>query len=143
MTSTLARIATTLFMLTSFGCATTRTGSHLVGKPKVDRCANQTGKAQRTCREERDAATAWARRLAVDDQLCIDGIHRIEEPMAGCKVRAFVSSVAPNGVKLEIRASPEGSKYTVMSEWWFAEEAIADVQLKAFGYLLPGETPED
>jgi len=117
-------------------------GTHKVGKPTVDRCAQQPGDVRKACQRTAGEALEFARHLAVDDQLCIDGVHRIEEPRGGCVIRAFVSSTASNGVKLEIREAPGGSKYDVMSEWWFAEEAIADVQLKVFGYLLGGESPD-
>lgn len=124
------------------GCATTGRSGHKVGKPKVDRCATQPENVRKACHQSAEETLQYARRLAVDDQICIDGVHRIEEPRGGCVIRAFVSSTASNGVKLEIREAPSGSKYEVMSEWWFAEEAIADVQLRVFGYLLAGESPD-
>lgn len=118
-------------------------GSHAVGKPKGDRCAQQQIRPQKACERDRDAAIEFARRLSVDDQVCLDGKQRIEEPMARCQVRAFVESTAPNGVKLEIREAPPSSKYGISSDWWFAEEALADIQLKALGYLVAEEIAAD
>jgi hypothetical protein len=125
------------------GCATSGGGGgrRLVGKPKVDRCAEQPKSGQRGCEAAREKAVEFARRLSVDDQICIDGAHRIEEPGGACRVRAFVESTAPNGVKLEIREAPASSKYQIDSDWWFAEEAIAELQLRALGYALPGDEP--
>ncbi|HEY3446288.1 MAG TPA: hypothetical protein VGK67_07975 [Myxococcales bacterium] len=123
------------------GCATLNReqNSHMVGKPLVDRCAKQQIRPQKACERERDVAVEFARKLSIDDQVCIDGKQRIEEPMVNCKVRAFVSSAGKDGVKLDIREAPGGSKYVVGSSWWFAEEALADVDLHAQGYLLNEE----
>lgn len=106
-----------------------------VGPPQTDRCAQQPEIARKSCEREREEALSFARKLAVDDQVCIDGEHRIERPMGGlCTVRAFVESTAPDGVKLEIREAPPDSRYEVQSDWWFAEEALADIQLQVLGY---------
>ena len=132
------RIALIVALTLGVGCATGGGGGRrLVGKPKIDRCAQQPTSAQRACAKAREKAVEFARRLAVDDQICIDAAHRIEEPGGACQVRAFVESTAPNGVKLEIREAPASSKYQINSDWWFAEEAIAELQLRALGYRLP------
>jgi len=119
------------------GCSTSGGGRRLIAKPRIDRCLQQPKPAQHACANAREKAIEFARRLSVDDQICIDGAHRIEEPGGACKVRAFVESTAPNGVKLEIREAPAGSKYPIDSDWWFSEEALADLQLRALGYALP------
>ena len=123
------------------GCATLNReqNSKMVGRPTVDRCAKQQIREPKMCERDRDAAVEYAKKLAIDDQVCIDGKQRIEEPMVNCKVRAFVSSAGKDGVKLDIREAPGGSKYVVGSSWWFAEEALADVQLVALGYLTNEE----
>jgi hypothetical protein len=140
-----AAVLITLVAL-SLGCATSGKsggggGRRLVGKPKVDRCAQQPQPAQRACAAAREKAVEFARRLAVDDQICIDGAHTVEEPGGACTVRAFVESTAPNGVKLEIRDAPASSKYKIDSDWWFAEEAIAELQLRSLGYSLSEDEP--
>jgi len=123
------------------GCATLNReqNSKMVGKPVVDRCAAQQIRPQKACERDREQAVEFAMKLAVEDQVCLDGNQRIEEPMVNCKVRAYVAAAGKDGVKLEIREAPSGSKYTVGSAWWFAEEALADVQLHALGYLLNEE----
>jgi hypothetical protein len=135
-------------MTLAAGCATGAGGRHdrRVGPPKVDRCATQ--KARKACEAARFAAVEFSRRLSVDDQVCIDGRMRLDEPMRACKVRAFVESTAPNGVKLEIREAPMSAIYTQGSEWWFSEEALAEIQLRVLGYHLdsddapePGSSP--
>ncbi|MGC4119082.1 MAG: hypothetical protein QM765_31855 [Myxococcales bacterium] len=123
------------------GCATLNReqNSKIVGKPVVDRCAKQQIRPQKACERDRDEAVEFASKLAVEDQVCIDGHQRIQEPMVNCKVRAYVSAAGKEGVKLDIREAPGGSKYVVGTSWWFAEEALAEVQLKALGYLLESE----
>jgi hypothetical protein len=116
-------------------CATS--GGGKVGRPRVDRCAMQGARA--ACEMARAQATTYARRLAVDDQVCIDGKQRLEQAMEGCELRGFVESTAPNGVMVEIREAPSDSRYPRGTEWWFSEEALADLQLRALGYRLDSD----
>jgi hypothetical protein len=123
------------------GCATLHgdgADRQHVGPPRVDRCAQMGGSAQ-TCQKARKAALVMIRKLSVDDQVCIDGDHPLANPDRSCQVRGFVEEVAPNAVELEIRDAPPGSTYTAMSNWWFHEEALADLELRGTGYTLPGE----
>jgi hypothetical protein len=120
------------------GCAALL-GGHRVGAPSGDRCKGQPEGMRSSCEQARDAAVKFAHGLAVDDQVCIDGAHRLEEPLGDCRVRAFVESTAPDGVKLEIREAPADSKYPEGSDWWFSEEALGDIALRALGYTQPEE----
>jgi hypothetical protein len=112
--------------------------THVVSAPSVDRCAAQAGATlQSQCRAERDVALRWVHRLSVDDQICIDGLVPLETELHNCSVRAFVQDTAPDQVKVEIRETPPGSPYKDISDYWFNEMALADLQLQAKGYALP------
>jgi len=129
-----------LLALALTGCATM--GGHhanLVGPPKTDRCAAQPSNAKRDCADAMDTALRVVKKLSVDDQVCIDGEHELADDSRECQVRAFVEGVAPNAVELEIRSAPPDSKYTIDSEWWYDEHALAEVQLRALGYTLPDD----
>lgn len=128
-------------LLVLASCVTSPQRGRTVGRPKIDRCEQQPRNLRARCERVRNDAVTFARRLSVDDQICLDGVERLEEPMGRCQVRAFVISTAPNGVKLEIRESPPDSRFTQGSEWWFAEEALAEVQLRAAGFPLPDDAP--
>lgn len=122
------------------GCAALNreADSKRMDKPQVDRCT-KTVREPKMCERARETAMEFVSKLAVEDQVCIDGKQTIKEPMVGCKVRAYVSASGKEGVKLDIREAPGGSKYVVGTSWWFAEEALVDVELHAQGFLLPEE----
>jgi hypothetical protein len=139
------RLLLSLALLSTCGCASllgAGGGGHRVGAPGADRCAGQAAGARQACAQARFAALEQVRKLYVDDQLCLDGQHPLEMTSAPCTVRAFVEGVTGHELQLEIRAAPEGSRYQVMDNWVFDEAALADVQLRALGYALPGESTE-
>jgi hypothetical protein len=114
--------------------------THVVGAPSVDRCAAQAGATlQEQCRAERDQALRWVHHLSVDDQICIDGLVPLETELRQCSVRGFVQDTAPEQVKVEIREAPPGSPYKDISDYWFNEQALADIQLRAKGYVLASD----
>ncbi|MFN7130446.1 MAG: hypothetical protein ACK4N5_00090 [Myxococcales bacterium] len=120
-----------LLVLGALGCSRV----HKVGPPEQDRCARQSTEAMRkNCEELRDQAFAFARKLAVDDQVCLEGNPIGDGVTSRCRVRAFVADVAQKNVKLEIRDAPPDSKYRPMEDYWFHEAAIADMYLVGFGF---------
>jgi hypothetical protein len=126
--------------LLALGCATAGHHSQRVGPPRADRCAAQSPASNRqACETARDTAVREVRKLAVDDQVCIDTVRELSDTSRACTVRAYVEGVAPNAVQLEIRDAPPGSRYAIDSEWWFEETALAEVELQALGYALPGD----
>lgn len=109
-----------------------------VDAPKVDRCRAQADADRRSvCSEVRDQVMTYVRRLAVEDQVCLEGNSLVDGVTHRCKVRAFVADAAPGRVKLEIREAPPSSKYVTMADYWFAEEALADLHLKSLGFAAP------
>lgn len=106
-----------------------------VEAPKVDRCSSQSDPERRAqCEEKRHSALAFVRKLAVEDQICLEGNSLLDGVTHRCKVRAFVTDASPRAVKLEIREAPPASRYRPMEDFWFAEEALADLYLKSLGF---------
>jgi hypothetical protein len=106
-----------------------------VGDPATDRCAAQPdARRRKDCVKDRDRALTWVRHLSVDDQLCLEGNPMGDGVTRRCRVRAFVSDVGVNLVKLEVREVPPDSKYRPMQNLWFTEAALGDAYLRSLGY---------
>jgi hypothetical protein len=109
-----------------------------VEAPKVDRCRALKDPDRRAdCEDKRQNALVFVRKLAVDDQVCLEGNSLLDGVTHFCKVRAFVADASPRNVKLEIRDAPPTSRYRPMEDYWFAEEALADLYLKSLGFAAP------
>jgi hypothetical protein len=109
-----------------------------VGSPAVDRCRAQPDRDRRAaCEQARDQALAFVEKLAVGDQVCLEGNSLLDGVTHRCKVRASVADASSHSVKLEIRESPPSSKYRQMDDYWFTEEALADVYVKSVGFAAP------
>ncbi len=106
-----------------------------VEAPKSDRCRAQADSDRRAdCQEKRDSALVFVRRLGVGDQVCLEGNPLLDGVTHRCQVRASVADAAPGGVKLEVRDAPPASRYRPMDDYWFAEDALADLYLKSLGF---------
>ncbi len=127
------RLQPLLLALVFAGC-TTVSGTR-IPPPQQERCARQSEERQRkSCEELRELAYKFARSLAVDDQVCLEGNPISDGVTRRCRVRAFVADVAQQNVKLEIRDAPHDSKYKPMEDYWFHEAALADMYLEGQGY---------
>jgi len=109
-----------------------------VEAPKTDRCAAQKGaRRQEDCARVRDQALRFVGKLAVDDQLCLEGHPMADGVLRSCKARGFVSDVGANKVKVEVREVEPGGKYRPMQNLWFSEAALADLYVKSAGFSEP------
>ncbi len=107
-----------------------------VKAPERDRCAMHAGSSVKShCDEARYLGTEYTRRLAVGDQVCLEGGYG-EEVGPACLARAAVIDTAPNQVKLEVRtAKPDSRWFNVeMRHAWYEEGALVDLYLAERGY---------
>jgi hypothetical protein len=108
----------------------------VVKAPARDRCAALGASSARgACDEAKYLATTYTRRLAVGDEVCLEGTYG-EEPGAACLARAAVIDTGPNRVKLEVRgAKPDSRWFNVeMRHAWYEEGALVDLYLAERGY---------
>lgn len=104
--------------------------------PLRDRCVQHGKSAARgPCDEALYLATEYTRRLAVGDEVCLDGGYG-EEPTGACRARAAVIDTAPNQVKLEVRTARPDSRWfsAEMRHAWYEEGALVDLYLAERGY---------
>ncbi len=106
----------------------------LIHAPAKDRCASRSG-AQPGCAEARYLGTLYTRRLAVADEVCLEGGYG-DEVGPACKARATVIDTAPNRVKLEIRNARPDSRWfnSEGRHTWYEEGALVDLYLAERGY---------
>ncbi|MDY7232268.1 hypothetical protein [Hyalangium rubrum] len=104
--------------------------------PQVDRCSAHGKSAARPgCDDARYLGTEYTRRLAVGDEVCIEGGFG-DEPGPACKARAAVVDTGNNRVKLEIRGTRPDSRWfnAEMRHAWYEEGALVDLYLAERGY---------
>ncbi|MBI5543049.1 MAG: hypothetical protein HY901_04125 [Deltaproteobacteria bacterium] len=107
-----------------------------VNDPRTDRCAAQEGRRKKDCRAVRDQGLEFVRRLMVDDQICLEGNPMSDGISSRCKVRASVSDVGSNNVKLEIRHAAVGTRFKPMQNLWYTELALTDVYVASLGFSV-------
>jgi hypothetical protein len=104
--------------------------------PPADRCKVLGKSSPRPgCEDARYLGTEYTRRLAVGDEVCIEGGYG-EEPGSACKARAAVIDTGTNRVKLEIRGAKPDSRWfnAEMRHAWYEEGALVDLYLSERGY---------
>jgi hypothetical protein len=89
---------------------------------------------EKECEQIRFDAINFVRRLAVDDQLCLQGNPLSDGVTGRCKVRAFVEDVGPKSIKLEIRHADPGTGFQPMADHWYHEDALVDLYLDSWGF---------
>jgi hypothetical protein len=140
MSRILALLALVFAGCTAAAGVTPKHGDGLVQPRKVgpvaDRCSSLADKGRaEECEQVRLEAIAQVRKLAVDDQVCLDGNPFSDGVTSRCKVRAFVEDVAPKSVKLEIRHADPGTGFEPMQDYWYHEDALVDLCLESRGFL--------
>ncbi len=109
-----------------------------VADPKTDRCKAQKDYRRRDrCEQLREEARRFVARLAVDDQLCLEGQPMGDGVTRACAARGVVSDVGVNKVKVEVREVEPGGPYSPMQNLWFTEAALVDLYLKSAGFRTP------
>lgn len=111
-------------------------GAHTVAAPPQNRCTKHgTSSIRGPCDEATYLAQTYVRRLAVGDDVCLEGGFG-DEPGAACQARAAVVDVGTNTVLMEIRKAQPGSRWYdhVMSQVWYEEGALVDLYLSERGY---------
>jgi hypothetical protein len=104
--------------------------------PETDRCKALGKSSPRPgCEDARYLGTEYTRRLAVGDEVCVEGGYG-DEPGAACKARAAVIDTGTNRVKLEIRGAKPDSRWfnSEMRHAWYEEGALVDLYLSERGY---------
>jgi hypothetical protein len=107
-----------------------------VQAPARDRCAGHAGSSVKgPCDEARYLGTLYTRRLAVGDEVCLEGGYG-EQLGPACLARAAVIDTAPNEVKLEVRSTRPESRWfnEEMRHAWYEEGALVDLYLAERGY---------
>lgn len=107
-----------------------------VKAPQVDRCSShKKSAAGASCEDARYLGTEYTRRLAVGDEVCLEGGYG-DDVGPSCKARAAVVDTGPNGVKLEIRSAKPDSRWfnSEMRHAWYEEGALVDLYLAERGY---------
>jgi hypothetical protein len=111
-------------------------GVPLIKGPPKDRCSALGKSGVRPgCDEARYLGTLYTRRLAVADDVCIEGGYG-DEVGPACKARATVIDTAPDRVKLEIRNAKPDSRWfnSEGRHAWYEEGALVDLYLAERGY---------
>lgn len=107
-----------------------------IAAPARDRCEGLGPKRKESCEQVRYVATNFARKLAVTDEVCLEG--GIADPVVGgsCLARAVVMDTATGKVLVEIRDAKPDSKWfdKVQRQFWFAEGALSDLYLAEEGF---------
>ncbi|MBN1210394.1 MAG: hypothetical protein JXB05_36410 [Myxococcaceae bacterium] len=104
--------------------------------PRTNRCAAHGKSSVRSsCEDALYLATEYTRRLAVGDDVCLEGGYG-EDVGPACQARAAVIDTGPNGVKLEIRSTKPDSRWfnAEMRHAWYEEGALVDLYLAERGY---------
>ncbi len=109
--------------------------NHRLG-PKADRCAGVDQGIRDICKRVRDEASTFVAKLAIDDQICLEG-KAMDQPLANCTVRAYVADVSAEAIKLEVRDAPRSSRFKLMDEYWYHETALIDRYLVMAGFDDP------
>ena len=105
-----------------------------------DRCAALAEpQREQECGQARVEAIRFVRKLAVEDQICLEGNPLGDRITSRCTVRAFVEDVGPKAIKLEIRETPPGSRFDPMHDYWYHEDALVDLYLESLGFLRKGQ----
>lgn len=108
----------------------------LIKGPEKNRCSTlgQSG-VRPGCEEALYLGTLYTRRLAVADEVCLEGGYG-DEVGAACKARATVIDTAPERVKLEIRNAKPDSRWfnSEGRHAWYEEKALVDLYLAERGY---------
>jgi hypothetical protein len=107
----------------------------LVRAPSPDRCAAHVGTRRGACAEGRTLGQVYVRRLAVGDEVCLEGGFG-DPPQRACAARAAVADAAVNRVLIEVREARPGSPWfsAEQRQFWFEEGALVDLYLKDHGY---------
>jgi hypothetical protein len=105
--------------------------------PKEDRCAKfkRGGSAATACDEARYLGQVYVRRLAIGDEVCLEGGFG-DPPGGACLARAAVADTGTNLVLLEVRQARPDSRWfqKEQSQFWFQEGALVDLYLADHGY---------
>lgn len=108
----------------------------LIKAPAQDRCKSLGKSGVRPgCDEARYLGTLYTRRLAVADEICLEGGYG-DEVGPACKARAAVIDTGPDRVKLEIRNAKPDSRWfnSEGRHAWYEEGALVDLYLAERGY---------
>ncbi|RKG89132.1 hypothetical protein D7V97_42570 [Corallococcus sp. CA053C] len=108
----------------------------VIRAPPKDRCAALGKSSVRgPCDDALYLGSEYTRRLAVGDEVCLEGGYG-EEPGAACKARAAVIDTGTNRVKLEVRQARPDSRWfkSEMRHAWYEEGALVDLYLAERGY---------
>lgn len=111
-------------------------GVPLIRAPEQNRCVRLGESGVRPgCDDALYLGTLYTRRLAVPDDVCLEGGFG-EEVGPACKARATVIDTGPNRVKLEIRnAKPDSRWFNAEGRSaWYEEGALVDLYLAERGY---------
>lgn len=122
--------------LMAAGCIKNPNATATVKSPQASRCARHGESSVRgTCDEAMSLAQLYVRRLAVGDEVCLEGGFG-EMPGPACLTRAAVTDVGQNLVHLQIREAQPGSRWfnQSMRNVEFEEGALVDLYLAERGY---------
>ncbi len=104
--------------------------------PQANRCvAHGQSSVRPGCEDALYLGTEYTRRLAVGDEVCLEGGYG-DEPGSACKARAAVIDTGTNRIKLEIRSTRPDSRWfnSEMRHAWYEEGALVDLYLAERGY---------
>ncbi|MBU8900261.1 hypothetical protein DRW03_24695 [Corallococcus sp. H22C18031201] len=108
----------------------------VVKAPASTRCAAHGKSSVRaSCDEALYLGTEYTRRLAVGDEVCLEGGYG-EQVGPACKARAAIIDTDTNMVKLEVRSAKPDSRWfnAEMRHAWYEEGALVDLYLAERGY---------
>jgi hypothetical protein len=108
----------------------------VVPAPSISRCERMDQPAVRShCNDALLVAQVYARKLAVGDEVCLEGGFGTP-PTARCLARAAVVDTAADKVLVELRDARPGSTWfeKIQHQVWFQEGALVDLYLAESGY---------
>lgn len=104
--------------------------------PERDRCQKLgKGAARGRCDEAKYLAEIYVRKLAVGDQVCLEGGFG-EQPTGACLARAAVIDTGSNALLVEVRDAKPDSRWAKreIEGYWMEETALVDLYLAEAGY---------